>query len=45
MMPARNSRGTDCSVTMPYRISASDGGITTPMVPDAPSTPSEKPRG
>src|SRR5215467_12181631 len=44
-MPARKSLGTDCSVTMPYRISASDGGITTPMVPDAPNTPRAKPRG
>ena len=44
-MPARNSRGTDCSATMPYRISASDGGITMPIVPEAPITPSAKLRG
>ena len=43
--PARNRRGTDCSATMPYKISASDGGITMPMVPDAPTTPSAKLRG
>jgi hypothetical protein len=44
-MPARNSRGTDCSVTMPKRINANDGGITTPIVPDAPSTPNANDRG
>jgi len=30
---------------MPYRISASEGGMTMPMVPDAPTTPSAKLRG
>ena len=38
-MPARNSRGTDCSATMPYRISGRLGGMTMPIVPDAPTTP------
>src|SRR5215472_13730277 len=38
-MPARNNRGTDCSATIPYRISGGLGGITMPIVPDAPTTP------
>ena len=44
-MPARNSRGTDCSATMPYRINARLGGMTMPIVPDAPITPKAKERG
>ncbi len=44
-MPARNRRGTDCSATMPYRIRARLGGITMPIVPEAPMTPSAKERG
>ena len=44
-MPARNSRGTDCSATIPYRISARLGGMTIPMVPDAPMTPKANDRG
>ncbi len=44
-MPARNNRGTDCSATIPYSINARLGGITIPIVPDAPITPSANDRG